>query len=511
VTLYLRLTPKTLAKTDSWTHAGRIARGLAILLGCALALSCTAPNDAYCTSNSDCSGHVDRPICDPDLNACVVGDAGVPPQCDEDSDCTTEPNRPQCVDQFCVPCEVSSDCSVSAPVCEMPGLPCTGCSGDGDCSTLYPQTPHCETGSGACVGCRDDLDCTEAGKPICGNDLICHPCISDADCDSTVCDEPNGACIDADDVIYVDVEAASGDCSQKDPCPTIMEGVAILSGSKVWMKIAPGIYPERVVIDGPTAILIAAGVELAPTTAGPALTIRGTANVTVEGMTVRGATGAGSTGDGVRCELGDTDSPTCRLVGIQVLECRGQGIEANTASLSVERSLIQSNVSGGIAITGSDFSIVNSVIAQNGGASAGGGVIVFGNPLSGNADFQFNTVTENVGPTGQAATGLLCLGVTVPIGFKNSIVFGNQTTGTGTQVSGDNCTWTYSNIGPQTPGGTTNISAPPQFAAIGDYHLGASSPCIDQAEPDNVQTDDIDGRNTRPTGDGLDIGADERP
>jgi hypothetical protein len=42
----------------------------------------------------------------------------------------------------------------------------------------------------------------------------------------------------------------------------------------------------------------------------------------------------------------------------------------------------------------------------------------------------------------------------------------------------------------------------------GDYHLTADSPCIDTGTSEGAPSDDIDG-DTRPQGQGYDMGADE--
>ena len=95
----------------------------------------------------------------------------------------------------------------------------------------------------------------------------------------------------------------------------------------------------------------------------------------------------------------------------------------------------------------------------------------------------------------------------MPFVLTNSIVYDN---GTGTQVEGANCSWTYSDIGPMSVPGAGNINAPPMFVDLmkGNFHLQAGSPAKDAADPEASLAVDIDG-DMRPQGGGRDMGADE--
>jgi hypothetical protein len=103
----------------------------------------------------------------------------------------------------------------------------------------------------------------------------------------------------------------------------------------------------------------------------------------------------------------------------------------------------------------------------------------------------------------------------VPLTLSNNIISDNVVSGGGHQVGGSAmCSFTYSDIGPDTVSGTGNTMAPPLFVnpSAGDYHLMANSPCVDAADPNadltGVAAKDIDGETrTKP----ADIGADEVP
>lgn len=97
--------------------------------------------------------------------------------------------------------------------------------------------------------------------------------------------------------------------------------------------------------------------------------------------------------------------------------------------------------------------------------------------------------------------------VATPLTFGNDIAFGNAS---GTQVEAGNCAWRFSDIGPVPRVGTGDLNLDPQFVAPAqnNFHLQASSPLRDAADPTATVADDIDD-DARRQGGGRDVGADE--
>jgi hypothetical protein len=543
---------------------------VAVQAGCA---GCKVATEAYCCTEKETCGtryreclpdNPDRPFCDNNgefpasegvRGTCIPsplngGDGGG--GCSSADDCTAE--APVCGPSHqCVLCTLDSDCSrySSVPHCGGAGA-CVECRGSADCTIV--DRPVCDESVSQCRRCSSDGECDSG---IC--DEAAGACVPE---DSIVYVDTTGS--------------LTGTCTKEAPCKTIQLGVDAASAGRSWVHVAAGTYPDRVSINGKTLQIVASGADLTPAqgpgievkgaaivviegirvkgVAGPgavscsdggsghaptltlthvsiemsslgvdadncALTLRGstlTGNVssalssTGGSVTVIESTVSGSTqGGGIFAQNG-----SLVVTKTTVSANKNVGIYANNAKVEVSQSRLLGNAGGGATLFTSDFSFVNTIIAKN-GASGGvfGGVLIGGNPPSGplGGKFEFNTVSGNSASTTQSGTGggLRCQSVSVALAFENNIVYGN--TGA-TQVTGANCSWAYSDVGPDSVSGTGNLNMMPEFVgdSTNDYHLKPGSPGIDAANPAALLSTDIDG-DSRPAGGRSDMGADEVP
>jgi hypothetical protein len=510
---------------------------------CATKVSCTDPERSFCDELGNYGDKVPR--------TCVV-DPFLPDgggACEVPSDCH-DPGTPYCVSQLCVQCEASAQCSASAPVCNAEHA-CDRCTVEDQCKD-FGNTPHCGD-NGQCVACRTDVaaDCNVAGAtPVCdAESAMCRGCRADDECTATgVCDDGTGACVKPQDIIFVAASAVGGaGCgTEAAPCKTLNEALAAVTPpTRIWIKVAAGTYMENLVIDGkklnivgPPPVQTGPVVKVIPAANLVAVAVvTGNAEVGLRNLRLSGAGGSTTNADGLRCSQGaGTELPKLSLRGVMIDGNAAQGLDVNQcdvnvvgavvrnnttvgviavdSKLSMTRSRIEQNFGGGVNLQTSDFALVNDFIVHNGnGGSTFGGVVLNGNPPSGasGARFEFNTLSANDASDG-FASGLIC-NVSTTLAFKNDIVFKNVPDPVTTigQVSGSNCTWSHSDIGPGTlVAGASNLNVDPTFldATNSDYHLQATSVAKDAAEDAATVVDDFDGQK-RPAGEGWDMGADE--
>jgi hypothetical protein len=505
-------------QTDMYQRA-QIAVGVTL----AFTASCTLferRDPLYCDGDTPCS-NPDRPFCDVLGEFSAAGGIG--------NTCIPTPSSFTCGD--------SVECtSPEAPICGADQVcrACTAAGGAQECAARDAATPLCV--EGRCVQCQGHTDCEQAHLPICDEQQLCVACTpgsvgdgacaardvaapycaadgscvqcqSNGDCDSGLCDGVAGRCIDAQQIIYVDVAAGvdGNECGQlTSPCATISGsagGLAKLEAGRDIVLLRPGLYAEAVAISGQSVRLVGPGAELR-SSAKPALLISNSSHVIIEQLAVRAIDD-----DGVRCEKGTCISDVA-VRAVRVERSDFLGVNASGCRITISGSTIVGNLGGGISLLSCDFQLENNFVTGNGRsqtpASLVGGVRIQGDSPAGRSLLRFNTIADNAKSTVGVASGIGCE-VTVPIELSSNIVWDNSGTA---QVDGI-CTHVYSNIAGGVAG-MGNRSDDPGFvsAATGDYHLRPDSPLIDQADPSAAVVIDADG-DRRPAGNGFDMGADE--
>ena len=424
-------------------------------------------------------------------------------------------------------CEAHPDaCGIDAspPGDEAP----TACTSSAQC--IAPTTV-CDVTDGVCVACTpQEAAACDGATPVCGDDRACRACAAHPECAASNACLPDGSCAIAADVAYVAPTGTGTTCTQAEPCGTV---AAALATDRPYVKLAAGLTKDSQVttIDGRVVTLLGdPGAILDRDGDGPILVVRSTgADVQIVGLRITGASGvAGANGIELQPNGGapkltlhratidsnqgigiSATGGTLTVTQSSISGNTGGGISATGGTLTARQSTISGNTGGGISITNAQFDLENNIIASNGGPATGFGGVRIDQVGAGTRRFEFNTVTNNNGAAG-TTTGVVCTLVTQPITFSNNIVFDNQIGAARTQVGGVNCSWTYSNIGPDGVAGVGNINMDPLFVnpAQNNFHLTSASPAKDAADPAATLAVDIDG-DARPQGVARDMGADE--
>lgn len=379
------------------------------------------------------------------------------------------------------------------------------CVSDRHCSA---PTPICDPVTSTCVQCTPAEPSTCSGaRPVCDEAGTCRACRADPECASQIC-QLSGNCLPEDQALYVSPMGAGDDCTALQPC-SLQTALAVLTPQRFAMKLSPGTYRGAISIGNNQRLEIHGdGADLTRGGAGPILTVRGLAELTVLGLRIHHAEGAGA-GRGVSCfdDLGNM--PAVTLHRVQIDSNADFGIFASGCKLQVVRSKISINVGGGIWINYAPFVIVGNVFFGNGSNGLTVGGVSVSQPRM-PKQLEFNTFCFNLARDGYGQA------IDCPIGTftaRNNIISRNGLDTTKEQVRG--CTNEYTLVypGPALPG-LGNSSADPLFEnpVQGDLHLMAESPARGAADPSSALTGlaelDIDGdRRTSP----ADLGADEAP
>jgi hypothetical protein len=375
------------------------------------------------------------------------------------------------------------------------------CTSSADC---VPPTAVCDVeGAMTCVQCTPAEDDACGGRTPTCKENTCQACSAHSDCSSSAC-LPDGSCADVGQTAYVEPAPVGTDndtCTFAAPCTVIAKAVAT---GRPYLKLK-GTTNEQVTLNNRNVTILAEpGAKLTDTSNGILLRIDGTSQVAIYDLEISGASGLGN-GFGISIPPGATAAVT--LERVKVTGNQAGGISASGGTLTIARSTISGNSGGGLSLSSAQYRLTNNMIVQNGSPlSSLGGVLISQITTAGTHVFEFNTVAQNVSTAG-ITPGVLCSVIATPLSFTNSIVFGN---GSAAQVEGNNCTWSYSDIGPMMTAGIGNTSADPMFInpTQSDFHLMSSSPAKDIADEAATLMDDFDG-DPRPQGARRDMGADE--
>ncbi|HEX7599413.1 MAG TPA: right-handed parallel beta-helix repeat-containing protein, partial [Polyangia bacterium] len=361
----------------------------------------------------------------------------------------------------CVECNTKDDCTASPAKGFCAANACVGCqaAGAGACTGA---TPVCATGGGKfdqCVECMANTDCKTPTAPICNANNQCVGCKKDTDCSARagVCGL-DGSCPGTDSVIYVQNSAG---------CSTLNKGSGTFASPFCYADdAAAALTPTKsiILVTGTVGSQAAMTVNLP----GTQVLISGKSAPTTAIVTPPPA----GTPPVVAITGGEVT-----LRDLTITTGQSAGVSVAGATLHMDRCYVLNNAGNGILTANSAFDIINTVIANNGGTTSSG-VTLGSYSGSGPTRFAFNTVVNN-GP----------IGVICGRAYTLTGILANGNVATNFSI----CTTTYS-----------SEAAP----ALGtNYHLTASSPCVNAAGA-SCPADDIDGE-ARPNGAACDCGADE--
>jgi len=437
-------------------------------------------------------------------------------------------------------------CSGATPICAAPA--CVGCdtvaNPEAACAAIDGKMPHClgagdaGTGGGACVACRDNADCTaDPLKPTCDAAThACRRCRSGADCASGVCDLYSsnklsllGACVDASQVLYVDIATCpnnGADGSAGAPYCAISTALGALGGKTVLhVGAAAGgsTYNNHYTIGTNLTIvgeLDANNQPLATVTPGnnTGVVVSGTnVTVTIYGLTIENAGGGGHSG--VACQTAGMGEKV-RVIRSVLQQNNIWGLDGtNCDDVYLDASLVTANGAGGgggAMYLGKNALVTNNFIVGNGKSSGNdtGGVTI-NTQVGDSANLFNNTIADNQGGTALTIQGVHCVNASVPV-LINDLLYNNHFVATPYETDCTNSNNGYlASDGPEgLNAGAHNVALsganPPNFV-VGGYHLQATGPCIDTGFAGaNMPDHDVDFE-PRPNAKTMlfDIGADE--
>jgi hypothetical protein len=409
---------------------------------------------------------------------------------------------------------IEHECSVPPP---------GTCAGDADCGS---GAPHC-TPDGSCVECVRSDQCT-ASAPICDDAAhACRGCASDVECDSGVCDVPNGTCALASDVAYASPGGSdAAACTQSDAC-SIVHAFAVTNATRRTVKLSPGNYSASITVAGKSVSVHGSGATVtAGATDASTFAVRDNASLSLQGLSVV-KTGSQFP---INCEgllaslvidevdvAGDSGTIFARRCTVRVARSHLRAVTTNSINflavaptdVLIDRTLVDGP--GGIVADGSGsiVRITNSLVASQNSQGTAFGYSLFSND-AGVIFVSFSSVVDSLVKC--LAEPAICTGVSAKgLCLDNTIIANSKSGAPADTVTGPGCISNYTLAFPQSTsltGANNKIGVNPQLLdpINSDFHLKSSSPAIDAADPAATNPVDFDGV-SRPQGAGRDLGA----
>jgi hypothetical protein len=404
-----------------------------------------------------------------------------------------------------------------------PEPPAAGpCQADADC---HADAPHC-AGDGACVACLTNDHCAATPEtPVCDETPACRACQAHEECASDFCNRDTGACVAESEVLYV-AQDGTGDCSRASPCGSIATALDLVrADNDAWtaIRLDGGTYAETLALSDITVRIAGDDATIQPSLAGqpgvPApdpthgaavVSVGERAYVTLERVRIQGDPAAAGV-SGVHCFGGEVG--TLALFRVTVADHAGLGIMTEGCHLTLARSAVTRNASGGLLVNDSAFDVTNSYFLDNGdvASSAVSGVTIRNDAPVTFQRFAFNTVLGNRAGPEADASGVSCETHGYLVASNNIVRVG---LGARRSEAGD-CTWTHSLLEGMSPIDTAaffyqkNVDSDCVLhtRANGLPTITAGTPCDGAGEPVFGVLVDHDGGLRSPTA--PDIGADE--
>lgn len=419
----------------------------------------------------------------------------------------------RCVEE---PCTTSAECDVTAPYCVETddGLCAEACTADSQCPGLGQTAEQTFCVDGGCAECRAGMNDCPADAPVCSSTGACVTCEAHGDCASGVC--ADGACARENEIAYVAANGApSSNCERSTPCNTVARAFAV-TPAKLYVLVDQGSYTSanEIQLSGARRIIGrgAARPSFTRSTEGPVFGTLGPFDGRLEYVEVFGAHGTGATDTAATGILCSGNGTKLGLIDVVVRANQYDGVRAQGCEFKASRSSFEANGNHGVALTDSNGEFDRCNVSGNGiGLTLDGGRYRVTNSFitrntntgldlysSGNGNaVLFNTFADN-GTTAGDLGGLNCNAQPNNILVLNNILVRN----TPVPPMGP-CIATNSIIDSEIgPLKFVRPDSPPY-----DYHLSSGSSALDLGSITDVKVD-IDGE-SRPFGNGADIGADE--